>query len=77
MVQPQPQPHAGALYRIIAREDGGFEIDVALPGAGSLVTITCLRTRAAAERWIARHQEAIAAGAPEKPRSFFKPAKPK
>jgi hypothetical protein len=73
----QPHPHAGAIYTIIARDDGVFEIEVTLPGAGSLVTITCLRTRAAADRWIARHQEAIAAGAPEKRRSFFKPAKPK
>ena len=73
----QRHPHAGAIYKIIAREDGAFEVDVALPGASAVVTITCLHTRADAERWIARHQEAIAAGAPDKRRTLFRPAKPK
>ena len=71
----QHHPHAGAIYKIIAREDGAFEVDTAFPGASAVVTVTCLRTRADAERWIARHQEAIAAGAPDKRRSFFRPAK--
>jgi hypothetical protein len=73
----QPHPHAGAIYEIIAREDGAFEIDVKLPGASAIVTVMCLRSRAKAERWIARHREAIAAGAPDKRRTFFRPAKPK
>jgi len=73
----QPHPHAGAVYTIIAREDGVFVIEVTLPGAGSLITITCLRNRAEADRWIARHQAAIAAGAPGTRRTFFRPSKPK
>ena len=60
----QPHPHAGATHKIIAREDGAFEVEVALPGARAPVTITCLRTRVEAKRWIDRHQAAIAGGSP-------------
>ena len=73
----QPHPHAGASYKIIARQDGAFEIEVTLPGARAPVTVTCLRTRTDAERWIAQHQTAIAAGSPDNRRSFFRPAKPR
>ena len=73
----QPHPHAGATYKIIVRKDGAFEVEVTLPGVAEPVTITGLRTKLAAERWIARHQAAIAAGAPDKRRSFFRPSKPK
>ena len=75
----QPHPHAGATYKIIARKDGAFEVEVTVPYAKTPLTITGLSTRAQAERWIARHQAAIAAGAPDQRRSFlFRPSpKPK
>jgi len=61
----KPHPHTGATYKIIARLDGSFEIVVSLPGGAAPVTITGMATRADADRWIAQHQEAIAAGSPE------------
>jgi len=73
----QPHPHAGATHKIIAREDGAFEVEVTLPIWAKPVTITGLRTRAEAERWIASHQEAIAAGAPDKSRARSGPTEPK
>ena len=74
---PQPHPHAGATYEIIARKDGAFEIAVLMPDPPSAVTITGLATRAAAERWIAQHQAAVAAGLPGRRAPRFKPSKPK
>jgi hypothetical protein len=73
----QPHPHAGATYKIIARQDGAFEVEVTLPDVAAPVTITGLLTRADAERWIHRHEETIAAGSPDRRRPYFKPAKPK
>jgi hypothetical protein len=73
----QPHPHADASHKIIAHEDGAFEVEVAWPGARVPVTITCLRTRAEAERWINQHQAPITAGSPGTRRTFFSPSKPK
>ena len=75
----KPHPHAGATYEIISRQDGAFEVEVSLPRAKTPVTITGLSTSVDAERWIARHQEAIAAGASDKRRPFLfrRPPKPK
>jgi hypothetical protein len=73
----QPHPHAGATYKIIAGQDGAFEIEVTIPMAATPVSITGLSTKADAERWIAKHQEAIASGKPDKRAPLFKPAKPK
>ena len=75
----KPHPHAGTIYKIIARQDGAFEVGVSLPKAKTPVTVTGLSTRADAERWIAGHQASIAAGAPNKRRAFLfrRPPKPK
>jgi len=73
----QPHPHAGATYKIIARKDGAFEVEVSIPVAPAPVTITSLPTKADAERWIAKHQEAIAAGAPDQRQPSLRPAKSK
>jgi hypothetical protein len=73
----QPHPHAGATHKIIAREDGAFEVEVSLPMGAAPVTITGLSTRAEAEGWIARHREAIAAGAPDKHQAPSGPTEPK
>ena len=80
MIMIKPHPHAGATYKVTARNDGAFEVEVTVPGVAAPATVTGLSTRADADRWIARHQEAIAAGAPDKrPRSFLfrRPPKPK
>ena len=73
----KPHPHAGATYKVIARKDGAFEVEVTVPYAKTPVSITGLSTGAEAERWIARHQAAIAAGAPDKRRPFLFRAAPK
>jgi hypothetical protein len=54
-----PQP--GVSYKMIARQDGAFEIEVAAPGRGVLVASACLPKWEEAERWIAGHLNAIAA----------------
>jgi hypothetical protein len=61
----QPHPHSGATYSIIARQDSAFEIEVSIPDAAS-TTITGFRTKADAERWIAKHKEHVAAGKPQR-----------
>ena len=68
----KPHPHAGATYKIIARHDGACQVEVSLPNAKTPVTITGLSTRADAERWIARHQEVIAAGKPDRQQFLFR-----
>ena len=72
----QPHPHAGATYKVIARE-GAFEVEVTVPMTATRVTITGLQTQADAERWIDRHQAAIAAGSPDSRAPSFKSAEPK
>jgi len=73
----QPHPDAGATYKIIARDDGAFEVKVTVPKAATPVIITGLSTKADAERWIAKHQEAIAAGAPDRHQAPSGPTDPK
>jgi hypothetical protein len=73
MVQPQPHPHHGATYKLIARKDGAFEVEVSIPGT-SPTTITNLPKRTDAEHWIERHKAVVDAGRPRRP-SFRMPAK--
>jgi hypothetical protein len=69
----EPHPHSGATYRVIARKDGAFEIEVSIP-AMSPITVTNFPTRRDADEWIARHEAAVAEGAPRR-RSFRMPSK--
>ena len=69
----QPHPHSGATYRIIAREDGAFEVEVSIPDT-SPTTITNFPRQADAERWIDQHKAAVNAGRPLR-RSFRMPGK--
>jgi hypothetical protein len=73
MVQPQLHRHHGATYKLIARKDGAFEVEVSIPGS-SPTTITNLSKQADAERWIERHKAVVDAGRPKRP-SFRMPAK--
>jgi hypothetical protein len=65
----RPHPHSGATYRLIARKDGAFEVEVTIPDAPA-TRVTGLGTKADAERWIAKHKEHVAAGWPR--RVFFR-----
>ena len=58
----QPHPHEGAAYRILELPDGTFGVEVSVPGSRP-TKVSGLTDRPSAERWIARHQERIAAGA--------------
>jgi hypothetical protein len=59
----QPHPHSGATYRLIAREDGAFEIEVSIPNL-SPTTVADFATQADAERWIEQHKASVNAGSP-------------
>ena len=69
----QPHPHSGATYRMIAREDGAFAVEVSIPGA-SPTTVTNFPAETDARRWIEQHQASVAAGRPLR-RSFRMPEK--
>jgi hypothetical protein len=59
----QPHPHSGATYRLIAREDGAFEVEVTLPDTAP-ITMTDFAKHADAQRWIDQHQATANAGRP-------------
>ena len=69
----ESHPHSGATYRVIARKDGAFEIEVSIP-AMSPITVTNFPTRLHADQWVARHEAPVAAGPPGR-RSFRMPDK--
>jgi len=58
---------------VTARKDGAFEIEVSIP-AMSRITVTNFPTRLHVDQWIARHEAAVAEGAPRR-RSFRMPDK--
>ena len=51
----QPHPYSGATYRMIARKDGAYEIEVGIPDT-SPITMTDFPKQADAERWIEQHK---------------------
>jgi hypothetical protein len=55
---PKTHPHAEATYRILAREDGSFGVEVSIPNTLP-TTVTSFATRADAEAWIADHQRRV------------------
>ena len=69
----QPHPYSGATYRMIARKDGAFEIEVGIPDT-SPITMTDFPKQADAERWIEQHKASVNAG-PSLRRSFKLPEK--
>src|SRR5260221_3948038 len=58
-------PHLGASYKIIPQKDEAFGVEVTIPEMAT-TTVTGFATAADAERWIARHKEAVAAGRPSR-----------
>jgi hypothetical protein len=59
----QPHPHGGATYRMIARKDGAFQVEVTLPDTAP-ITMTNFARQADAQRWIDRHKASVNAGRP-------------
>ena len=57
----QPHPYSGATYRMIARKDGAFEIEVGIPDT-SPITMTDFPKQADADRWIEQHKASVNAG---------------
>ena len=57
----QPHPHSGATYRLVARLDNSFGVEVTIPGM-SPTMVTGFGSQAEAERWIAKHKEEVAMG---------------
>jgi hypothetical protein len=70
----QPHPHSGTTYRLIARKDGAFEIEVSIPDT-SPITMTDFAKQADAQRWIDQHQASVNAGRLLRRRSFRMPEK--
>jgi hypothetical protein len=62
---PRDHPHQGASYRIVPRNDEAFGVEVTIPDMAP-ATVTGFATLADAERWIAKHKEAVAAGRPSR-----------
>ena len=58
-------PHLGATYRVIRMKDKSYGVEVAIPDAFP-ATVTGLATKEDAERWIERHKNEIAKGAPQR-----------
>ena len=56
-------PHQGASYRILPRNGEAFGVEVTIPEMAP-TTVSGFPTLDAAERWIARHKEIVAAGRP-------------
>ncbi len=70
-----PHPHAEATYRLIAGEDGGYAVEVAIPGSGP-TRVSGFDTQAKAEAWIERHQANIATGTIMQRSAWSRGAKP-
>jgi hypothetical protein len=71
----ESHPHNGATYRILPGENGGHQIEIAIPG--SLPTkISPFETEMLAEQWIANHKALVAQG-PVKRRSYYQVKRPK
>jgi hypothetical protein len=51
-------PYAEAQYRIVARPDATFGVEVTIPDAHP-TTVTSFATRADAETWIANHKRQV------------------
>jgi hypothetical protein len=63
-------PHANATYRIVARDDQSYDVEVAIPDQQPAM-ISGLGTLEDAEAWIGRHKQRVLA-ASESSRSRWK-----
>jgi hypothetical protein len=71
---PYEHPHVQASYRIVAREDMTFAVEVSVPGT-SPTMISGLSTEAKAEEWITRHKAQVAKGTIYRRSGFSGPKK--
>jgi hypothetical protein len=58
------QPHNGAVYRVVQRDDSTFGVSVSIlsfPGMYPAM-VTGFASRAAAKQWIARYKDTVARG---------------
>ena len=51
-------PHADAVYRVVAMNDGSFGVEVSIPDSQP-TTVTRFESEGAAEAWIAAHRERV------------------
>jgi hypothetical protein len=51
-------PHVDATYRLVARQDNTFGIDVLIPGM-NLTRVMGFATEASAAAWITKHQREV------------------
>jgi hypothetical protein len=57
---PRMHPHAEASYRVLALDDGSFQVEVTIPDSHP-TRVSPFATQRDAEDWIARHQERVQA----------------
>lgn len=70
-----PHPHAEATYTLTLQGDGGFAVDVAIPGVRP-TKVSGFDTQAKAEAWIERHKANVATGTLQGRRSNWRDPKP-
>lgn len=56
-------PHAEATYQVIPLNEGGFAVEITIPGTYP-TKVTSFPTEADAEAWIAQHQLHVQADPP-------------
>lgn len=70
-----PHPHAEATYRLIQGSDGGFAVEVSIPGSGP-TKVSGFDSQAKAEAWIERHKANVATGTILQRSTWSRGAKP-
>jgi hypothetical protein len=55
---PRIHPHAEATYRVVARDDGTFQVEVAIPDSYP-TTVSPFATQEDAEAWVVRHRDRV------------------
>lgn len=57
---PRLHPHADASYRVLARTDGGFDVEVSIPDTHP-TRVSAFASERDAEAWIAEHRRRVEA----------------
>ena len=70
-----PHPHTDATYRLIPGDDGGFAVEVSIPGT-TPTKVSGFDSQAKAEAWIERHKANVATGTIMQRSSWSRGAKP-
>jgi hypothetical protein len=60
MNQPRPHPHSDATYEVVPLVDGGFSVEVSIPGSEA-TTVLGFATDEAANAWISAHRQRVKA----------------